>query len=323
MKRAILILALVGALACNDNGGDSGNDGNGGSSLTREQAQTALSTTFRVFEGLTRSLEVNSSETETATVRAFSEDNEPIVYECNLGGTMTRTGTFMSGEIQFDNCVEGTDDDGDGIYEEIKFRNGSFSYSIEDSNENFIPERIYIAGNGTYKDDENADGTWDYEITHNNFESVEEGINGGDIWEVSETGGEIRRSNTTWNGTLVYTEGNYSAEMELSDFVIFDFSDDETGENESALNGTLSISDTGCISEPATLVFRTTENFRRSSYEKECDESGRLEINGGQIVMESYVSDPENGLRVIVDGEIVFDGPCTEFDLPDMCEVTE
>jgi len=77
------------------------------------------------------------------------------------------------------------------------------------------------------------------------------------------------------------------------------------------------------VTDPVSVSLNTTSIFKRYNT-VECEYTGRLSLNNDLVVAEFYDPDSnpsgtENYLRVLFQGNTVFDDICTNFNPPDSC----
>jgi len=239
--------------------------------------------------------------------------------QCEGGGNaniaVTPGNSTISATINFDNChircdssnyevlngtlsLSGTDTNGNNILEEGSISAGSgFSYVNQCENVS-----VYFEGSFTISVQGYVDPAGDIADVNNNYKA----------------------SMTMDGGPVKVTEGSRWTRGSFSNLTFYVNEHDPTdADYEWEINGSFTYQDNYCVTDPVSVSLNTTSIFKRYNT-VECEYTGRLSLNNDLVVAEFYDPDSnpsgtENYLRVLFQGNTVFDDICTNFNPPDSC----
>ncbi|AAC07960.1 hypothetical protein [Aquifex aeolicus] len=242
-------------------------------------------------------------------------------YTCDNGGTATIDYSYdsntrtASATITFDNCGNTC-----SLNKYVIF-NGTMRFSGKDINQNYILESgsISVDSGFSYTDQCENEGVY----FEGNFSISVKGYipNTGDI----EDGNNNYKADLTLDGGPVKVTDGSKWERGSFDNLTFYINEyyPASADYEWKVNGGFRYQDSYCVTDPVYLSFNTTNIFKGYNT-VECEYTGRLSVNNDLIVAESYdpdskPSETENYLKILFNGNVVFDNLCTNFNPPDTC----
>jgi len=199
--------------------------------------------------------------------------------------------------------------------------NGNISISGTDENRNDIIEKgsIVVKSGFSYEDQCENENI----IFEKDFSLILRGYIGnyGDI----EDGNENYKATITMNGGPIKIETDSKYEEGMFNNLSFYFNeyDPDNADYEWSAEGSFSYMDNFCIKNKININLRTNAFFKGYN-NVECEYTGELSINNDLIVGKAYDPDgnpfTENYLKIMFNGDIIFDNICTELTIPTSCE---
>ncbi|GAB6065015.1 hypothetical protein JCM9492_01070 [Aquifex pyrophilus] len=225
---------------------------------------------------------------------------------CPGGGTVTLTtdesDSTVSISVNFDNCVT----------EDSSTINGSVSMSGTDADGNGMPEYLSISIKGGFSV---------YATDGNLY--VQKDLN----MSIRGNNGDIYDNNENTDATMTIDGGPAEMEAEGKKFVVsYDklsvYIKTQGEWYELAVNGGIAYKDNFCVTDGVSLSIKTVEHFEGYAYY--CEYKGKMSINNDAIVVEAYDNDNNpyfsNYIKVTYNGEVIYNGLCEEFTLPETCQ---